>query len=137
MGRKLSKGVEVVEEIVGEGPAAEKGSKVTYNARFFLRRGDEVTRDGEIISRVRDHVKIRVIDGVELIDHVTELGKRRPIAGVEKSLYGMRKAGYREVLVAPHLAYGEAGVPGVIPANAMLRIQIWVQDVRAASGPLA
>lgn len=71
--------------------------------------------------------------GVELIDHVTELGKRRPIAGVEKSLYGMRAGGYREVLVSPHLAYGKSGVEGLIPANAVLRIQIWVQNVRPSS----
>lgn len=123
--------MELLDEVVGEGPVAEKGSLVIYNARFFLRHGDEVTRDGEMISRVRDHVTTRFIDGVELIDHSTELGKRRPIAGVEKSLYGMRKNGYREVLVAPHLAFGEAGVPGLVPANALLRIQLWVQDVRA------
>ena len=131
----MLKAIELVDEVVGDGPAADKGSVVIYNARFFLRRGDEVTRDRDIIERARDHVETRVIDGVELIDHVTELGKRHPIAGVEKSLYGMRKAGYREVIVPPHLAYGEAGVPGVIPANAMLRIQVWVQEVRIASGP--
>ena len=127
---KNIKGVELLDEVLGEGPEAEKGAVVTYNARLFLRRGDEVTRDSEIISREREHLNIRTINGVELIDHVTTLGKRRPIAGVEKSLYGMRKNGYREVLVAPHLAYGQKGVFDLIPANAMLRIQLWVQDVR-------
>ena len=131
MAQKLAKGVELLDEVVGEGLVAEKGSMVTYNARFFLRRGDEVTQDGETISRVRDHVTTRIIGGVELIDHVTELGKHRPISGVEISLYGMRKHGYREVLVAPHLAYGQAGVPDLVPSNALLRIQLWVQDVRA------
>ena len=130
MNKKISKGIELIEEVIGEGPEAKKGSVVTYNARYFLRRGDEVTRDTEIISRVRDHVTTRFVDGTELIDHVAELGKRRPIAGVEKSLYGMRKNGYREVLVSPHLAYGEKGVPGLIPANALLRIKIWVRDVK-------
>jgi hypothetical protein len=127
--KKITKGVELLEEVLGEGPEAHKGAVVTYNARFFLRQGDEVTRDAEIISRVREHLQTRVIDGVELIDHVTRLGKRQPIAGVEKSLYGMQKGGYRQVLVSPHLAYGEKGVPDLIPANALLRIHLWVQDV--------
>lgn len=127
------KGIELLDEVPGEGPEAEKSTVVTYNARLFLRRGDEVTRDSEIISRERQHLNIRTIGGVELIDHVTTLGKRRPIAGVEKSLYGMKKNGYREVLIAPHLAYGEKGVPDLIPANAMLRIQLWVQEVRRAT----
>lgn len=129
MNNKISKGIDLIKEVIGEGPEAEKGSVVTYNARFFLRRGDEVTRDGEIISRVRDHVATRIVGGTELIDQVAELGKRRPIAGVEKTLYGMRKNGYREVVVSPHLAYGKKGVPGLIPANALLRIKLWVRDV--------
>ncbi len=133
MRKSLAKGIELLDETVGDGPTAQKGSVVTYNARFFLRRGDEVTRDSKIISRSRGQVAIRVVDGVELIDHVIELGKRCPIAGVERSLYGMRQAGYREILVAPHLAYGEAGVPGLIPANALLRIRLWVQVVRTTA----
>ena len=126
------KGIELIDEVVGTGPAAMKGAVVTYNARFYLRHGDEVTRDAEILSSVRDRVATRIVGGIELIDHVTELGRRRPIAGVEKSLHGMRKHGYREVLVAPHLAYGEKGVPGLIPANAILRIQLWVQAILAS-----
>ena len=121
------------DEVIGEGPKAENGTVVAYNARVFLRRGDEVTRDAEIISRAREQLRTRTIDGVELIDHVTELGRRRSIAGIEKSLSGMRKNGYREAIVPPHLAYGEKGVPDLIPVNALLRIQLWVQDVRPAT----
>lgn len=126
---KRTKGVELLDEVIGEGPEAVNGAVVIYNARFFLRRGDEVTQDAEIISRAREHLTTRIIDGIELIDHVTELGKRRTIAGVGKSLHGMKRNGYREVLVAPHLAYGGQGVTNLIPVNAMLRIQLWVQDV--------
>ena len=131
MSQHIAKGISLVREIEGEGPMAERGSIVTYNARFFLRRGDEVTADDDIIAKARDRVTTRIVDGVELIDHETELGKRRPIAGLENSLLGMRAGGFREVLVSPHLAYGEQGVPGRIPANAMLRIMLWLRDVRA------
>ena len=127
---KIVKGIDLVDEIPGEGRAAEKGDIVTYNARFFLRRGDEVTMDAEIISRAPDHVETRIVDGVELIDHVTQLGRRHPVAGVERTLYGMCRNGYREVIVAPHLAYGKNGVPGRIPPDALLRVQVWVRDVR-------
>ena len=133
MSRKLTKGIELLDEVVGEGPEAVVGAVVTYNARLFLRRGDEVTRDAEIIASAKAHLTTRFIHGIELIDHVTELGKRRPIAGVEKSLHGMRARGYREVLVSPHLAYGEEGIPNLIPARAMLRIQLWVWNVASPS----
>lgn len=54
----------------------------TYNARFFLRKGEEVTRDAEIISRAGEHLRVRNVDGVELIDHVIELGRRRPLTRI-------------------------------------------------------
>jgi FKBP-type peptidyl-prolyl cis-trans isomerase len=127
--KKIAKGVDLLDEIIGVGTAAQTGSVVTYNARIFLRRGEEVTRDAEVLSRAKGHLRTREIDGVELIDHLTELGKRRVIAGIEKALYGMRKNGYREVQVSPHLAYGRNGVADLIPANAVLRIQLWVREV--------
>jgi len=128
--KELAKGIELIEEVAGTGQAAARGSTVTYNARLFLRRGDEVTQDSRSIAAYRPHLKTRTLEGVELIDHSTTLGKRQPIAGVEMSLYGMRAGGYREVLVSPHLCYREAGIPGIIPPNAMLRIRIWMHDVQ-------
>jgi hypothetical protein len=128
MSIKIAKGIELLKDIPGEGAAAEKGTVVTYNARFFLRKGDEVTRDAQSIAALT----IRTIDGVELIDHTTTLGKRQSIAGVEKSLYGMQAGGFREVLVSAHLGYGAVGVTDIIPPNAMLRIQLWVHAVQAA-----
>ena len=131
---RLAKGIDLLQETSGTGAAAGKGDIVTYNARLFLRKGDEVTQDASMISGSRAHLSVRSVDDVELIDHVTELGKRRAIAGIEKSLYGMKAGGFREVLVSPHLAYREQGIPGLIPENAMLRIQLWVRDIRQASG---
>ena len=127
---RLDKGIQLLHEVPGDGTMAVDGATVVFNARFFLRRGEEVTNDHEILSRPGNIVPARIIGGVELIDHVTELGRRHSLTGVELSLRGMRVHGYREVLVAPRLAYGRSGVPNRIPANAMLRIQLWLQDVR-------
>ena len=133
MAKQLDKGIELVEDIPGRGAKAEKGFQIVYNARFFLRHGDEVTFDPRSIDLYRDQLNIRHIGSVELIDHNTLLGKRQPIACVEKSLYGMQAGGFREILASPHLCYGEKGIDGLIPPNAMLRVQIWVQDVRTAT----
>lgn len=130
---KLPKGITLLDEVHGQGPAAVQGSVISYNARFFLRRGDEVTRDAWTIARSEVPLDTRVIDGIQLIDQTTVLGTRRLIAGVEKSLMGMRAGGYREVLVAPHLAYGQKGVPNLIPANAVLRIQLWIHEVATSA----
>ncbi len=133
MAIQLDKGIELIDDIPGRGAKAEKGCKIVYNARFFLRRGDEVTNDPPSIALYRDQLNIRNIGNLELIDHTTILGKRQPIACVERSLYGMQAGGFREILAGPHLCYGENGIDGLIPPNAMLRVQLWVQDVRCAT----
>ena len=130
---RIDKGIELLQEETGSGPVADRGTTVTYCARMFLRRGDEVTFDRDSIALYGDRLSTRIIDGVELIEHETELGRRRAIAGVEKSLLGMRPGGYREVVVSPHLGYGGRGVPGRIPADALLRVRLWLLSVRSSS----
>jgi len=129
MKKLLEKGIELVEDIPGQGAKAEKGCQIVYNARLFLRHGDEVTNDPRSIGLYRDRLNIRQIDGIELIDHTTILGKRQPIPCVEKSLYGMQPGGFREILASSHLCYSETGIDGLIPPSAMLRVQLWVQEV--------
>lgn len=126
----IAKGIELLNEIPGDGLIAAKDAIVIYNARMFLRKGDELTFDAQSIAAYGDRLNTRIVDGVELIDHATTLGKRQPIAGVEKTLFGMKPGGFREVSVGPHLCYGEPGLADLIPPNAMLRIQLWVRDVR-------
>lgn len=130
MSRRLDKGIELLREVTGSGMVAGKGCQVVYNARMFLRKGDEVTQDARSIAAYRDHLTTRMVEGVELIDHTTTLGKRRPIAAVEKSLFGMQPGAHREVQASAHLCYGERGIEGLIPPHAMLKIQLWVRDVQ-------
>lgn len=42
---------------------------------------------------------------------------------------GMQVGGLRRVRVSPHLAYGSAGVPGLIPANAVLTFEVELLEV--------
>ena len=100
-----------------------------YAARMFLHHGDEVTRDAELIANDNGYLKTKEFDGQELVLHSTKIGRRSTIAGIEKALVGMKEGGFREVKVAPHLAYGEKGVPGQIPENALLRISLWLDEV--------
>lgn len=133
MAGRIDKGIELLDETQGTGTPASRASCVRYCARIYLRRGDEVTLDTEMISKYREHLNTTIIEGTELVEHTLELGRRRAIAGIEKSLLGMKKGGYREILVSPHLAYREEGIPGRIPGNALLRIRLWVRDVKDAS----
>jgi FKBP-type peptidyl-prolyl cis-trans isomerase (trigger factor) len=98
---------------------------------MWLNRGDEVRLNAMQVQHLPEQM-IREVAGEKLIDHSTVLGTRRVIAGVERSLIGMKRGGYRRVKVSPHLAYRDKGVPGIIPANAVLVIEIWLRGVTSA-----
>jgi hypothetical protein len=107
------KGFEVKDLTVGTGEEATKDSVVAVDVREFLRRGDEVSPSPLFGTR-------RVID----------LGQRHCIAGLRYGIPGMRVGGTREITISPHLAYGKDGIPGTIPANALLRCCVELVEIR-------
>jgi FKBP-type peptidyl-prolyl cis-trans isomerase 2 len=121
----------LVEETEGIGNAAKKGDRVVYNIRIFLNRGDEVPINEEQVKQSLPTDILRRQGDRVFVDHQTTLGKRRSIAGIERSLIGMKPGGYRKIRLSPHLAYGEKGIPDLIPANAVLVIEIWLRELHA------
>ena len=57
------------------------------------------------------------------------VGDREKVAGFRYGLEGMRKGGQRKFQASPHLCYGEAGVDGTIPANALLVFDVKVDAI--------
>ena len=110
------KRVEITDLIVGAGAEVLKDSCVAANVRVFLRRGDEVSYSP--LSGPRE---------------VVNLGRRECIAGLRYGIPGMRVGGLRQILIPPHLAYGEAGIPDTIPPNALLRCEVELLGIRAHS----
>ena len=56
-------------------------------------------------------------------------------AGLFYGIEGMRVGGTRRLRIAPHLAYRESGVPGVIPPNALLIVEIEILSERTVEQP--
>jgi FKBP-type peptidyl-prolyl cis-trans isomerase len=54
----------------------------------------------------------------------------RVIKGWEEGLVGMQVGEKRQLVVPPHLAYGEKGAGGVIPPNATLLYDIELLEIR-------
>lgn len=127
---KLPSGLKIIEDQEGSGPVAESGHTIVYNVRIFLNQGDEVPINDGLEERGIPEDRIRREDGLVFIDHISTLGKRQAIAGVEKALMGMRAGGFRKVRVSPHLAYRDRGLPGLIPPDAVLNISVWVREIR-------
>ena len=126
-------GVKLLEEREGTGKPAEKGCHATYNFRAYLNRGDEVSINRRDPAVPWPKEMITSDDKGELINFVCVLGKRQAFAAVEYSLFGMKVGGYRKVKAKPHLAYREAGVPGIVPRNAMLTFEIWLRKLRCGA----
>ncbi len=127
---KLSSGLEILENEEGSGSVAESGDTIVYNVRIFLNHGDEVPINDARAQRGVGDERVRRENEQTLIDHISTLGKRQAIAGIEKALLGMRVGGFRKVRVSSHLAYRDVGIPGLIPPNAVLDISIWLREVR-------
>jgi FKBP-type peptidyl-prolyl cis-trans isomerase len=63
------------------------------------------------------------------VECVIDLSRRDAIAGLRYGLEGMRQGGRRRIKVGPHLGYGEQGVQGVIPPNALLIFDVRLLQV--------
>jgi FKBP-type peptidyl-prolyl cis-trans isomerase len=126
--KRLS-GLMLLEEREGEGCQAERGDHVVYNTRIFLNQGDEVPLN-DIQAKQVPKALIRVVDGVTFIDHTIILGQRQTIAGIEHALIGMKSGDYRKVRISPHLAYREKGIPDLIPADAVLVVELGIRQVQ-------
>ena len=96
-------GLRIEELQAGEGTVAGRGARVTVRYSGYLNRGDPFQTD---------------------VVATFAVGERNTIAGLSWGVEGMRVGGRRRLRVGPHLAYRKTGVPGVIPPNAKLVIEV-------------
>ena len=54
------------------------------------------------------------------------LNRGSTVSGLFYGMDGMRVGGLRRIELAPHMAWGDAGIPGVIPSGATLVVEIEV-----------
>ena len=101
-------GVEYEDIKVGKGPIADRGAKVEVRYNLFLNQGQLVQENQNYSFRV---------------------GKRHAIPGLEYGVEGMRVGGERRLRVAPHLAYGDQAIPGIVPVRAVLEFHVTLLKV--------
>ena len=75
----------------------------------------------------------RLDDNGETLITEVRIDRRSLISGLFYGVEGMRVGGTRRLEIAPHLAYGDRGVPGVVPAGALLTAEITIIEARSAT----
>lgn len=97
--------VEILKE--GEGDVAKPGDMVTVHYVGTLESGEKFDSS---------------------VDRETpfsfQLGAGRVIRGWDQGVAGMKIGEKRRLTISPELGYGESGVPGVIPPNAVLIFEV-------------
>ena len=129
---RLKSGIKLLDERPGDGLPAKKGDRVVYNLRIFLNKGDQVPLNQKQIEYL-PVTMIRTVEGDRFVDHSVTLGSREAMTGVECALLGMKPGGYRKVRISPHLAYRDEGLGDLIPANAVLIVEIWLREMMSTT----
>jgi hypothetical protein len=121
-------GLELLEDDPGVGALVARKAFYDFRLRVWLSRGDPIrwSMPWGITGRARLED-----DGTTLFTCL-RVDRECMFAGLFYGVQGMRVGGTRRIRVAPHLAYREGGVPGIVPPNALLTIEI---HVVAEGGP--
>jgi hypothetical protein len=124
--QRLRSGLTLLVDIPGAGELVRRQHKYLIRLRLWLSRGEAVrwqTAWGPVGTA-------RLDDGGESLITEVRIDRRSLVNGLFYGVEGMRVGGTRRLGIAPHLAYGDRGVPGVIPAGAMLTAELSILDVR-------
>lgn len=120
--QRLRSGLMLLWDVPGSGELVRRQHIYGIRLRLWLSRGDPVrwpTAWGPVGVARLEH------NGETLITQV-RVDRRSLVSGLFYGVEGMRVGGTRRLEIAPHLGYGERGVPGVIPANAVLTAEITI-----------
>ena len=120
--QRLRSGLTMLVDVPGSGEPVRRQQNYRIRLKMWLNRGDPVRWEmawGPVGAA-------RLEDGGETLITELRIDRRSLVNGLFYGVEGMRVGGMRRVEIAPHLAYGDRGVPGIIPPGAMLTAEITI-----------
>ena len=126
LGRRLRSGVVLQMDVPGEGDLVRRQQNYRVRLRMWLGDGEPVRWKAASGPVGAAHLE----DGGATL--VTEIRVNRGLLvnGLFYGVEGMRVGGTRRLEIAPHMGYGERGLPGIIPPSSTLVIEIAVLAAR-------
>lgn len=121
---KKRPGLTLLDDRPGDGPAVERRRAYRVRLRMWLNQGEPVRWKAASGPVGRAHLED---EGHTLCTEV-RIDRHQLANGLFYGCEGMRVGGTRTLRISPHLAYGAQGIPGVIPADAVLRAELTVLE---------
>ena len=121
---RLRSGLIMLVDIPGTGEVVRRQQNYRIRLRLSLNRGEPVRWQaawGPVGAA-------RLDDNGETLFTEIRVDRQSLINGLFYGVEGMRVGGTRRLEIAPHLAYGDRGLPGVIPSGAVLVAEITILE---------
>lgn len=130
---QLRKDVTLIEEAVGEGATIEQGDYHLLAIRIPLNKGEVVkepnhcvgyTMDRDVLSKFSHSEQNTKVNDDGFFVFCAQIARENFAGGYLYAMKGMKVGGYRKVAIGPHLAHRAEGVPGAIPPNFKVIVEI-------------
>ena len=122
--QRLRSGLTLLTDLPGSGDVIRRQQNYRIRLRLWLNKGDPVRWP----EQWGVEGALRCDDNGETVIKLVRIDRVSLVNGLFYGIEGMRVGGTRCLEIAPHLAYGEAGVPGVIPPNAVLTAEVTILE---------
>jgi hypothetical protein len=122
IGRRLRSGLALLADVPGTGAPLQRQQTYRLRLRMWLPGGMPV----RWVAPPGPFGIARLDNDGEALEAEVRVNRGVLVSGLFYGLDGMRIGGMRRLEVAPHLAYGQRGVPGIVPPNALLTIEVTV-----------
>ena len=125
--QRLRSGLTLLIDLEGDGEIIHRQHVYRMRLRMWLSKGEPVRwhmASGPVgIARLEDN-------GETLLTEL-RIDRHSLVNGLFYGVEGMRIGGTRRLQISPHLAYGDRGVPGVIPPAAVLTAEVTILEAVA------
>ena len=113
-------GIEILADKPGSGAAIKRQRVYQLRLKLWLNQGEAIRWDRPwgLIDRAQLED-----DGATLLTDL-RIDRENLFVGLFQGIAGMCIGGRRKLKISPHLAYGERGIPGKIPAQAVIIAEI-------------
>ena len=122
----MKSGIKILSERDGSGEEIKRQNTYLLKLRFWLNKGDPVKWKSPwgLIDRAS------LSDDGETLTTDLRVDRESMFNGLFYGVQGMRVGGVRKLKISPHLAYGESGMEGIIPSNAVIIVEVSVLEKR-------